>query len=221
MIRIGGMARLLAASLMLLCFSCGPAFAQSQANDYGIALGPGETLVSVDGVAVSSATNVSSVSTCRNGKCSPVRAALNAVLPGDLATRPVGVIDSTGFDLAPGEILVAIDGVPVSNNRGLVGSVLSLPVRAVQGVTQGVVSRFEVMADARAYAHAKREAEIQASRGRYGHVLGTAPGLRGSGVGVSDSVDDPSHCTIRGARLVARAAAIGRDGRVYWSAHYR
>lgn len=75
--------------------------------------------------------------------------------------------------------------------------------------------------DARAYAHAQREADLQASRERVGHYLGIAPGCRFSGVGSSHSTSRPNHCTTNRYRLVARAFAIGRSGRVYWSAHYR
>lgn len=212
MVRFG--VRLMAACLLLAVFCSG-----LHAQDYSdIPLGPGETLVSVNGVPVSGSVR----GVCRGLSCAnAARAVLSAVIPGDSdrAPAPPSVAKSVSsvFEVGPGETLVAIDGVPVSQVRGPVASVLSIPSRVVQGVA----SRFEVMADARAYAHAKREAEIQASRGQHGHFLGTAPGLRGSGVGYSHSLNDPSHCTIRGGTLVARAAAVGRDGRVYWSAHYR
>jgi hypothetical protein len=75
--------------------------------------------------------------------------------------------------------------------------------------------------DSAAFAHAQREANLQASRERVGHFLGIAPGCRFSGVGSSNSVAQPNHCTTRKYRLVARAYAIGRSGKVYWSAHYR
>lgn len=78
----------------------------------------------------------------------------------------------------------------------------------------------EVRLDERAYVHAKKEAELQARRGRVGHFLGIAPGCRASGVGLSYSTSSPNHCTFR-RTLVARAYAIGRNGKVYWSAHYR
>lgn len=75
--------------------------------------------------------------------------------------------------------------------------------------------------DERAFAHAQREANLQAMKERVGHLLGIAPGCRFSGVGCSSSVSRPNHCTTGRYRLVARAYAIGRSGRVYWSAHYR
>lgn len=78
-----------------------------------------------------------------------------------------------------------------------------------------------VNSDGRAFDHAQREADLQASRERVGHFLGIAPGCRFSGVGCSGSVSRPNHCTTTRHRLVARAYAIGRSGRVYWSAHYR
>lgn len=75
--------------------------------------------------------------------------------------------------------------------------------------------------DARAYAFAKREADLQAARRDVGHFLGIAPGCTGAGVGDSFSTNSPNHCTFNDKALVARAFAIGRDGKVYWSAQYR
>jgi len=79
----------------------------------------------------------------------------------------------------------------------------------------------EVNSDSAAYAFAKREAQLQASRERVGHFLGIAPGCRFAGVGSSQSTARPNHCTTRKYKLVARAYAVGRSGTVYWSAHYR
>lgn len=79
----------------------------------------------------------------------------------------------------------------------------------------------EVRLDERAYQHAQREAQLQASRSRVGHWLGIAPGCRFAGVGSSTSTSRPNHCSTGRYRLVARAWAIGRDGKVYWSAQYR
>lgn len=75
--------------------------------------------------------------------------------------------------------------------------------------------------DATAFSHAQREANLQASRDKCGHFLGIAPGCRFSGVGQSNSINQPKHCTTRKYTLVARAYAVSRSGRVYWSAHYR
>jgi hypothetical protein len=38
---------------------------------------------------------------------------------------------------------------------------------------------------------------------------------------MSRSTNQPRHCSTSNLRLVARAYAIGRSGKVYWSAHYR
>lgn len=89
---------------------------------------------------------------------------------------------------------------------------------AVQSQEPGTA---EVAADPVAYSHAKREAELQASSGRVGHFLGIAPGCRFAGVGSSGSAQKPNHCTTNRYRLVARAFAVGRNGKIYWSAHYR
>ncbi len=76
--------------------------------------------------------------------------------------------------------------------------------------------------DERAYQHALREAQILASQGRVYHPLGCAPGTSASGCGSSFDPNRPNHCFYRsGRRLVARARVMGRDGRYYFSAHYR
>jgi hypothetical protein len=78
----------------------------------------------------------------------------------------------------------------------------------------------DVRIDAAAYSFALREATLQASRHSVGHLLGIAPGCRGSGVGSSSSPSSPNHC-VSGGQLVARAGVRGSDGKWYWSAHYR
>lgn len=76
--------------------------------------------------------------------------------------------------------------------------------------------------DERAYQHALREAQILASQCRVYHPLGCAPGTYASGCGSSFDANRPNHCFYRsGRRLVARARVVGRDGRYYFSAHYR
>lgn len=79
----------------------------------------------------------------------------------------------------------------------------------------------EVASDKRAYEFAKREAQTQARLGRVGHWLGIAPGCRFAGVGSSGATNRPAHCSTTRYRLVARAFAIGANGKVYWSAQYR
>lgn len=127
-----------------------------------------------------------------------------------------------------GERIIAINGVPVSSSSQqgtvagpvrVVGHTVHAAGRAVSGVMGRVVNR-----DGAAFAHAQREAQILASRGTVGHPLGVAPGCRYSGTGTSFSPDQPNHCyadEMPESRLVARAMAQGRDGKVYWSAHYR
>ncbi|MFK7737649.1 MAG: hypothetical protein AB8B50_16565 [Pirellulaceae bacterium] len=69
-------------------------------------------------------------------------------------------------------------------------------------------------------AQAQAEAQMMASRSYKGHVRGTVPGVRFSGVGWSSSSPNASTCTPGGGMaLVADAVARGRDGwyRVrYW-----
>jgi len=80
----------------------------------------------------------------------------------------------------------------------------------------------EINRDSRAYAHAKREAQLLANSGSGGwHPLGVAPGCSFAGCGQS-STGVPHHCCANTSqhRLVARACVF-RNGVWYWSAHYR
>ena len=91
-------------------------------------------------------------------------------------------------------------------------------IHATSGAERYVVNR-----DPRAYAHALKEARILASRHSAGHPLGVAPGCRYSGTGYSYGIR-PHHCyygEISESRLVARACVRGRNGALFWSAHYR
>ena len=84
----------------------------------------------------------------------------------------------------------------------------------------------EINRDSRAYAHAKREAQMLANgmwnnSRRTGHPLGTAPGCSVSGTGQSAN-GVPNHCFRNWGdhRVVARAC-VYRNGRYWWSAHLR
>lgn len=105
------------------------------------------------------------------------------------------------------------------------GTTVKLPKRtgAVQssGLMPGEINR-----DSRAYAHAKREAQMLANgmwhnSRRAGHPLGTAPGCNYSGTGVSTN-GMPNHCylSMPESRIVARACVV-RNGRYFWSCHLR
>lgn len=137
--------------------------------------------------------------------------------------------DVSGFNLAPGEILISIDGVPVGSQQtcangrctpiaNVVRGTVAVATAPVRAVASAVVNRSQV-----AYDHAQREAAILASRQTAGHPLGVAPGCRYSGTGISFSESMPHHCykSLGDSRLVARAVVRGRDGKYYWSAHYR
>lgn len=88
-------------------------------------------------------------------------------------------------------------------------------------VAKSTLMSGEVNRDSRAYAHAKREAQMLANSGRGGwHPLGTAPGCSFSGCGQSSN-GVPNHCyRNQSHRLVARAG-VYRNGRWFWSAHFR
>lgn len=125
--------------------------------------------------------------------------------------------------LAPGEILVAINGVPVNNsNPNLIGGIVKSTGKIIEDAFGAISSRI-VNRDPVAYNHALREAQILASRGSHGHPLGTAPGCTFTGTGISHHPEQPNHCYLNlgEQRLIARAVVKGKDGKYYWSAHYR
>lgn len=103
---------------------------------------------------------------------------------------------------------------------GTTGAAFKSPTQT-SGLMPGEINR-----DSRAYAHAKKEAQMLASgmwynSRRTGHPLGTAPGCSFSGCGVSFT-GSPNHCyrNLGDSRIVARAC-VYRNGRYYWSAHLR
>ena len=148
--------------------------------------------------------------TCVNGSCR--------------LTSRVAEYDLSGFNLAPGEVLVSVNGVPVNQlqstqPKGPVASIAQAAVSVVEGISSRIVNR-----DSAAYNHALREAQILASRRSVGHPLGVAPGCSYAGTGTSFSAEHPNHCFAREmpeSRLIARAVVLGSDGKYYWSAHYR
>lgn len=127
--------------------------------------------------------------------------------------------DPKDYNLAPGEILVAVNGVPVNQ---LQASPIRSTVAAVANTVSAISSRV-VNRDQTAYNHALREAQILAARRASGHPLGVAPGCSYAGTGTSFSAQTPNHCYkhMPESRLVARAVVQGSDGKYYWSAHYR
>lgn len=150
--------------------------------------------------------------TCVNGSCRITSKAT------------VAEYDLSGFNLAPGEVLVSVNGVPVSQLRSAQSSgPIATIAQAAKNVVSSISSRI-VNRDARAYEHALREAQILASRRSVGHPLGVAPGCSYAGTGTSFSAEQPNHCYAREmpeSRLIARAVVLGSDGKYYWSAHYR
>ena len=139
-------------------------------------------------------------------------------------------VTTNEFNLAPGEILVAVNGIPVSQPQqgpvahavDVVSSTIVGTVRAVGSAVTNISSRV-VNRDQMAYEHALREAQILANRRGSGHPLGVAPGCSYAGTGTSFSPESPNHCykDWPESRLVARAVVVGSDGKYYWSAHYR
>jgi hypothetical protein len=157
---------------------------------------------------------------CANGRCS-----LGQGSTGATVSYSQGY-SSASFSLAPGEVLVAVNGVPAQQYhqaRRPVASAVAAVVRPVVNAARTVGDAFIVNRDERAYRHALREAQILADRRGSGHPLGVAPGCRYSGTGTSLSPNRPNHCYsgMPNSRLVARAMVVGSDGRYYWSAHYR
>lgn len=177
----------------------GPVMGSAQCGPGGCTTG--ERIIAINGVPVSSSQQ-----------------------PGTV----MGSVQHSSDGFATEGRIIAIDGVPVSSGSQqgtvtgpvrTVGHAVHTAAHAVSGAVGRVVNR-----DAAAYAHAQREAQMLAARGTVGHPLGVAPGCRYSGTGTSFSPDQPNHCyadEMPESRLVARAMAQGRDGKVYWSAHYR
>jgi hypothetical protein len=171
----------------------------------GIELAPGEILVSVNGVPVSSQQQAA----VRVSNTTPTTHAS----PRSSARVIGGTVQRTAAEPASAEL-------PRSTRRAATS--------APQGTSRNglIVNR-----DPQAYAHALREAQILASRGegyhRYGdggHPLGVAPGCRYAGTGYSRDPNRPHHCyqgELPESRLVARAMVPGPNGTYFWSAHYR
>ena len=136
-------------------------------------------------------------------------------------SRVVSKHDLGGFNLAPGETLVSVNGVPVSQLQGPLVSAAQI-VKGFVGAVDAISSRI-VNRDSAAYNHALREAQILANNRWKGHPLGVAPGCSYSGTGTSSHPEAPNHCYAGSSesRLVARACVLGSDGKYYWSAHYR
>jgi hypothetical protein len=147
-----------------------------------------------------------------------------------------------GFNLAPGEKVIAINGVPVQSTMttgqpaNCVNGNCAVNGRGmVRGVASAVVTRGGrspiIGEGTAAYQHALREAQIIAARGgnyhRHsdgGHPLGNAPGCSYSGTGYTWDMNRPGHCwegELPESRIVARARAQGSNGAWFWSAHYR
>ena len=154
------------------------------------------------------------------------------------------LLGQEGFKLAPGERLVAVDGVPVKSN--VTSSTTKAQPRCANGSCNVANGNNVAMAPSSgasprsnavigegtaAYQHALREAQIIAARGgtyhRHsdgGHPLGTAPGCKYSGTGYTWDMNRPGHCwedELPESRIVARARAQGSNGAWFWSAHYR
>ncbi len=141
----------------------------------------------------------------------------------------------SGFNLAPGEVLISIDGVPVSHgsNPSDVHASVTRTSAALSptGSVSSSASSMIVNRDPRAYAHALREASLIAARGEGyhragdgGHPLGVAPGCSFAGTGYSRDPNRPNHCylgELPESRLIARAMVPGPNGTYFWSAHYR
>lgn len=157
---------------------------------------------------------------CQNGQC---------YAPG-WSTRTTGKVvrrwriekDGTRtllFDASKGgevEKSEPVTKTPTKSPKQTTGAASKLPTQT-SGLMPGEINR-----DSRAYAHAKKEAQMLANSGNGGwHPLGTAPGCRYSGCGMSSN-GVPNHCyrNLGDHRVIARAC-VYRNGRYFWSAHLR
>ena len=144
---------------------------------------------------------------CKNSRC---------YRPAFLTAQPAGKVVRKWTINADGSKTLIFDATK--------GGDLKSPEQTTPVVSKspGGLMPGEINRDSRAYAHAKREAQILANSGRGAwHPLGTAPGCSFSGCGVS-STGSPNHCyrNLGDSRIVARAC-VYRNGRYYWSAHLR
>lgn len=147
---------------------------------------------------------------CSDGSCST---RMSSVPLQRVISAPVRIVQRTSQAIQ----------APVRIVQGTIQATTQAPIRIVQGAVRAVWSTTGAVVnrDSRAFEHAQQEANLQAQYGKEFHALGCAPGTNRCGVGSSFSVNEPNHCTFRRAELVARAYAVGNDGKVYWSAHYR
>lgn len=122
--------------------------------------------------------------------------------------------------LKPGETLVSVNGIPVSQ---IAKSTELNRITQPDNSNLGHAARYVVNRNQAAYNHALKEAQILANRGSSGHPMGCAPGSSRSGTGYSwNSV--PNHCyfgQLPDSQLIARACVRGHNGAYFWSAHYR
>jgi len=130
------------------------------------------------------------------------------------------------FNLAPGEILVAVNGVPVQNGFAPISRVINATEKVVKSagnMVGSIISSRVVNRNDQAFQHALAEAQILARTRSKGHPMGVAPGCTYSGTGMSMSAEVPNHCYshLPEERLIARAVVRGPDNNYYWSAHYR
>jgi hypothetical protein len=130
------------------------------------------------------------------------------------------------FNLAPGEILVSVNGVPVQSDLAPISRAINATERAIRStgsMVGSVISSRVVNRNDQAFQHALAEAQILARTRSKGHPMGVAPGCKYSGTGISYSPEIPSHCysNLPEERLMARAVVHGPDNNYYWSAHYR
>ena len=132
------------------------------------------------------------------------------------------IVYADGFDLAPGERVVSVDGTPVATAQGCPGGVCKLRPVTHREVRQAVrQSRHEIRKDVHAYNWALREAQLCAENGyRNGHPRGVPAGYSSVGTGYSHSPDRPVHCLSEYSASTYKARAMfhcTRTNRYYWA----
>lgn len=132
------------------------------------------------------------------------------------------VVKKTTSQCANGQCSAPVKTQPQCADGSCEVSVEVKPNRPIINTIKAVRSRV-INRNQAAYEHALKEATYLAERLTVGHPFGVAPGCRMAGTGCSFSAENPNHCykELPESRIVARAVVRGRDGRFYWSAHYR
>lgn len=142
---------------------------------------------------------------------------------GVCLTKPLGLfrsaqVDSTGIVVNPGETLLSVGGVPVSQSRSFtpVRNLIKAASAPLQDLNQQRIGRglFPLVQDSRLEACAKNKAQIQANRDTMFHPGGSFCGGQVEGVGSGPQFNS-CYKFSRNYKRAGAASAVSRSGRIY------